>query len=236
MAQFSENTFQFTPEALALVGQARLAYIRKVYTYFSFGLLAAIVGALVSMNTGMVYFAAGNRLILFVAYIGAFFWAQSSADKPTRAVPTMILFTFISGVMLSPLLFSIAHSYIPGTGVQVIYNALFLTGIVFGGLTTYVYVSKKDFSFLGASLTIGAFVLIGAILINSFFVQSSNFDFAISIIGVIIFSGFVLVDTSLILRRANEIPPTSAALRLFLDFLNLFMFILRILTGSRGRN
>ncbi|MBS1904549.1 MAG: Bax inhibitor-1/YccA family protein [Bacteroidetes bacterium] len=234
MSQFAQ-AFQFTPDALALVGKARLAYVRKVYSYFTAGILAAIGGSILAMNSSLVFIAAQHRIILFIVYIGAFFLAQSSADKPARAVPTMILFTFISGVVLSPLLYAIAHSLIPGTGPGVIYNALILTGTVFAGLTAYVFVTKKDFSYLGATLTVGLFVIMGAILLN-IFMHSSSLDFAISIVGTIIFAGFVLVDTSLILKRAIEIPPTSAALKLYLDFLNLFLFILRILMGSRSRD
>jgi FtsH-binding integral membrane protein len=234
MSQLAQ-AFQFTPEAMALVGKARLAYIRKVYSYFGFGLLAAIAGTLISMNSQLMYLAAQHTIILIVVYFGAFFLAQKSADKPNRAVPTMLFFTFVTGVLLSPLLFAIAHSLIPGTGPQVIYNALILTSTVFAGLTAYVFVTKKDFSYMGATLTIGLFVIIGAMVLN-YFVHSSSLDFAISIVGTIIFAGFILVDTSLILKRAIEIPPTSAALKLYLDFLNLFLFILQILMGSRSRD
>ncbi len=234
MANYTDS-FQFTPDALSLVGEARLAYVRKVYSYFAMGIAAAIGGTLIAMNTGLVVIAAQYRFLMIIAYLGAFFFAQASANKPTRAVPTMVLFTFMSGVLISPLLYSIAHSYIPGTGVDLIYNALILTGMVFGGLTAYVFVTKKDFSFMAATVTIGLFVLLGAMILN-LFVGSSSLDLAISIIGVLIFSAFVLIDTSLILRKANQFPPTIAALRLYLDFLNLFLFILRILGGSRSRD
>jgi FtsH-binding integral membrane protein len=236
MAEFFQSTVAFTPDALALVGQARLAYIRKVYAYFGFGLLAAIGGSLVAMNSDLVFFTAQHGIVTFVVYLGAFFWAQASANKPTRAVPTMVLFTFISGVILSPLLYMLAHSANPAAGVGIIYDSLFLTALVFGGLTTYVFITKKDFSFLGGALTIGIFVLIGAMLINGFFAHSSSFDLGISVIGTLIMGGFILVDTSRILKYANQFPPTSAALSLYLDFLNLFLFILRILMGSRSRD
>jgi FtsH-binding integral membrane protein len=190
----------------------------------------------VAMNSELVFFTAQHGIITFLVYLGAFFWAQASADKPGRAVPTMVLFTFISGVILSPLLYMLAHSANPAAGVQLIYNSLFLTALVFGGLTTYVFVTKKDFSFLGGALTVGIFVLIGAMLINAFFAHSSSFDLGISVIGTLIMAGFILVDTSRILRYANQFPPTSAALSLYLDFLNLFLFILRILMGSRSRD
>ena len=88
---------------------------------------------------------------------------------------------------------------------------------------------------MGASLTIGLFMVIGVMIVN-FFVQSATLDLGLSIIGVIIFSGFILVDTSRIFKRAHEIPPSLAALNLYLDFLNLFLMILRLLSGGRNRS
>ena len=75
-------------------------------------------------------------------------------------------------------------------------------------------------------------MVIGASLVN-LFVQSSSLDLALSIIVVLLFSGFVLFDTSRILKRAHEMPPTLGALSLYLDFLNLFMALLNILGGRR---
>jgi FtsH-binding integral membrane protein len=149
-------------------------------------------------------------------------------------VPTLSVATFISGLFVAPMLYAIAHGYIRGTSTGTIYDALLLSGSIFGGLTLYTFVSKKDFSYLGASLTIGLFMLIGIMVIN-FFVQSTTLDLGLSIVGVIIFSGFILVDTSRILRRAHEVPPTLAALSLYLDFLNLFLMLLSVMSGGRGR-
>ena len=71
------------------------------------------------------------------------------------------------------------------------------------------------------------------ISIVKIFIQSTTMDLALSAIIVILFSGFILYDTSRILKNAHEIPPTLGALNLYLDFLNLFMAILRLLSRSR---
>jgi len=233
MDTFGQSSYSFTPDALTLVGQARIAYLRKVYSYFALGIAAAIGGSLLSMNTGLVYFALAHPFIGMIAFIGMAIFASSSANNPTRALPTLIAFTFVSGVIISPTLFAIAHGYVKGTGTGVIYDALFLTSLVFGSLTAYVFITKKDFSYMGASLMIGLFMVIGISLVN-IFVQSTTMDLALSAIIVILFSGFILYDTSRILKNAHEIPPTMAALNLYLDILNLFMAILRLL--SRGRD
>lgn len=232
MDNYGRSTFEFTPNALSLAGSARLAYIRKVYSYFALGIAAAVGGSLLAMNTGLVYFAMQHPFIGMIAFIGMAIFASSSASNPARALPTLLGFTFVSGVIISPTLFAIASGYIPNTGVGVIYNALFLTSLVFGSLTAYVFITKKDFSYMGASLTIGLFMVIGISIVN-IFIQSTTMDLALSAIIVILFSGFILYDTSRILKNAHEIPPTLGALNLYLDFLNLFMAILRLLSRSR---
>ncbi|MEP7235107.1 MAG: Bax inhibitor-1/YccA family protein, partial [Ignavibacteriota bacterium] len=204
MDTYGSQSYSFTPEAMTLVGEARLAYIRKVYGYFALGIAAAIGGSLLSMNTGLVYFSLQHPFIGLIAFLGMAIFASSSASSPTRAVPTLLGFTFVSGVIISPTLFAIAHGYVAGVGTGIIYNALFLTSLVFGSLTAYVFLTKKDFSYMGASLTIGLFMLIGVSLVNMF-VQSSTMDLALSAITVILFSGFILYDTSRILKRAHEI-------------------------------
>ncbi len=234
MDNLANPVYSFTPEALQLVGEARLAYVRKVYTYFGIAIASAIAGTLIAMNTGLAFSFANAPIIGIIAFFGSIWFASRSANNPSRAVPTLSIATFISGLFVAPMLYAIAHGYIRGTSTGTIYDALLLSGSIFAGLTLYTFVSKKDFSYLGASLTIGLFMLIGVMLVN-IFVRSTTLDLGLSIVGVIIFSGFILVDTSRILRRAHEVPPTLAALSLYLDFLNLFLMLLRLMSGGSDR-
>jgi modulator of FtsH protease len=234
MNSYSNPVYSFTPEALQLVGEARLAYVRRVYSYFSIAVASAIAGTLIAMNTGLAFSFAHSPIVGMIAFFGSMWFAMRSANNPSRAVPTLSIATFISGMFVAPMLYAMAHGYIRGTSTATIYDALILSGSIFGGLTLYTFVSKKDFSYMGASLSIGLFMLIGISIVN-IFVQSTTLDLGLSIIGVVIFSGFILVDTSRILRRAHEVPPTLAALSLYLDFLNLFIMMLRIL-GAGGRS
>jgi modulator of FtsH protease len=235
MANFGDPVYSFTPEALQLVGTARLAYVRTVYSYFLIAVASAIAGALIAMNTDLAFSFARSPFIGIIVFFGAFWFASRSANNPSRAVPSLSIATFVSGLFVAPMLYAIAHGYIRGTSTGTIYDALVLSGSIFAGLTLYTFVSKKDFSYMGASLTIGLFMVIGLMIVN-FFVQSTTLDLGLSIIGVIIFSGFILVDTSRILKRAHEIPPSLAALNLYLDFLNLFLMLLRLLSGGRNRS
>lgn len=234
MENFANPVYSFTPEAIQLVGEARLAYVRKVYTYFSIAVASAIAGTLIAMQSNLAFSFARSPFIGIAVFFGSIWFAGKSANNPSRAVPTLSIATFVSGMFVAPMLYAIAHGYMRGLTTASIYDALFLSGSMFAGLTIYTFVSKKDFSYMGASLTIGLFMLIGFSIINIFF-RSSTLDLGLSIIGVVIFSGFILVDTSRILKRAHEVPPTLAALSLYLDFLNLFMMILRIM-GAGGRS
>jgi modulator of FtsH protease len=222
--------YNFTPEALSLAGVARLAYIRKVYSFFGLAILAGIGGAIVSIQTGLVMAMAGSPIIGLILFIGAVWVAGRQADNPVLAIPLLSLSAFVSGLVASPLIF-----YVAGTqGIGAVYSAALLTTTVFTGLTVYTWVSKKDFSYMGASLMIGLFLLIGVGLVNMF-VQSSTLALASSIVAVILFSGFILFDTSRILRQPHLVPPTLAALSLYMSFFNLFLSILQII-GIGGRD
>jgi modulator of FtsH protease len=234
MSNFAQPIYSFTPDALQLVGEARLAYVRKVYSYFLVAIGSAAFGTLLAFQSDLGVSFARSPFFAIIALIGSVWFASRSANNPTLAVPTLGVATFISGLVVAPTLYVIAHGYIQGMTVGTIYSALTLSGSIFVGLTAYTWVSKKDFSYLHASLSIGLFMIIGVMIVNMF-VRSSSIDLGVSIVGVVLFSGFILADTSRILRRAHEVPPTLAALNLYLDFLNLFMFILRILGGGRGR-
>jgi modulator of FtsH protease len=234
MNNFGQPVYSFTPEALQLVGEARLAYVRKVYTYFLVAIGSAAFGTLLAFQSDLAISFARAPFIAIIALFGSVWFAGRSANNPSLAVPTLGVATFISGLVVAPTLYVIAHGYVRGMTVATIYDALLLSSSTFVGLTTYAWLSKKDFSYLYASLMIGFWMVLGVMIINMF-VQSSSVDLGVSIIGAILFSGFILADTSRILRRAHEIPPTLAALNLYLDFLNLFMFILRILGGGRDR-
>jgi FtsH-binding integral membrane protein len=137
-------------------------------------------------------------------------------------------FTFLIGVLFAPII-KIFEQSAPG----IVGQAAFLTTLVFGSLTAYAFISRKDFSYLGGMLFVGLIALIVGGLANVFFFKSSGASYWMAWVTVFLFSGFVLYDTSQIIHRYDERGYCAAALSLFLDFLNLFMAILRILGGSR---
>jgi modulator of FtsH protease len=229
-----------------------IAYLRKVYALFGGGILFAIVGALVALYAGtptsigqgsealalppIVAFTVEHFFMTMIVYFGAFFVASSLRRKPGINVAALFGYTFVTGLFIAPSLFfaQLMASHGATLDPSPIRDAFLLTGAAFTGLTGYVFVTKKDFSFLGASLSMGLWVLLGAMLLG-FFLNSAALQLAIASVGVLLFSGYILYDTSRILRSEGEREPVSDALGLFLDVVNLFLFLLRILSSSRNR-
>ncbi|MGQ3296159.1 MAG: Bax inhibitor-1/YccA family protein, partial [Shinella sp.] len=119
-------------------------------------------------------------------------------------------------------------------------QTLFVTAAAFGSLSLFGYTTKRDLSAMGSFLVMGLFGLIIASLVN-LFLQSSALDFAISAIGVLVFAGLTAWDTQKIKEMYFEADDAAVAgrkaimgaLTLYLDFINLFLFMLRFL-GNRN--
>ena len=199
--------------------EARMAFLRKVYTLLTLSLLTAAVGAYV----GRLFVSPGLMLVLFIAEIALIFVAMGVRRKPGWNVAALFAFTGVSGLTLGPVMLVY--------NAAVIQEALVLTVLIFAGLTFYVIASKKDFSFLGGFLITGLIVVLVGSLLNAFFFHSAAGEFVIAAGGVILFSGFILYDTSNILRYYDVEDYTSATLALYLDLLNLFLFLLRLLSN-----
>src|SRR5881296_976703 len=101
MENFANPVYSFTPEALQLVGEARLAYVRKVYSYFSIAVASAIAGTLISMQSDLAFSFAHSPIIGLIVFLGAFWFASASANNPSRAVPTLSIATFVSGMFVA---------------------------------------------------------------------------------------------------------------------------------------
>lgn len=228
---------------------ARLSFLRKVYALFFAGVLSAAGGAMAALYTGtpvgvakgvavppLVAFVMQHSIISIVIYFAAFFGLSAVRHKPRINVVALLGFTFISGLFIAPALFVATLMAKMGATLSSnpVRDAFLLAGAGFGGLTGYALISRKNFSFLGGMLWMGLLVLLGAMLIGMF-VGSQVFHLAIASVGVLLFGAYVLYDTSRLLHSDEPITPVDAAISLYLDFLNLFLFLLQILaSGRRG--
>jgi modulator of FtsH protease len=231
----------------------KLAFLRKVYGLFTGSLVTATVGAVLALYAGgdlsrvnimvgdqvmrvppLVFFFVNHWIIGIALFLGSFFAASALRERPGINVAALFGASFISGLYIAPMLFFVTAMASQGQTMTAapVRDAFVLSVVGFTGLTSYAMLSKRDFSFLGGFLSMGLWVLIGASLL-SLFVGGNAFGLAIASVGVLLFGGFILYDTSRILRDPTNRDPVGAAIGLYLNFLNLFLFLLRILGSSR---
>lgn len=222
------------------------AHMNKVYGLMSVamivtGLVAWAVGsndALLSIFRDPVTMRP-NILgwIATFAPLGVVFLFGATLHRMSAATAQLVFYAFAALMGLS-----ISYIFAVYTGVSIAQTFL-ITAISFAGLSLYGYTTKRDLSAMGTFLLMGLIGLIVASLVN-LFLQSSAFAFAISVIGVLIFAGLTAFDTQRIkntyLEHAHsgdsEWLAKSAimgALNLYLDFLNLFMFLLQFFGSQR---
>ena len=207
----------------------RLAFVRKVYALFFAATLFAIGGVLLGFAVPDLMIAAlEHPIIMLLAMVGGVFAATAVRHKPGINLVALFGFTTLTGVIISPLLWMISLSN-PAS----ILEAGVLTVGIFGGLTAYVFVTKKDFSFLRGLLVTGLIIVILAGLLNILIVGSEALYFAGAVATLLLFSGFVLYDTSNIIRRYPTNEYVAGALALYLDAFNIFLALLRILNSGR---
>ena len=210
-------------------------YMTKVYNYMGLGLLATALSAYIGATSGVYVALAQTPLIWLVIFaplgMVLFLSARLHKLKSSTAKNMFWLYAGLTGLSLSYVLLAY-------TGVSVVRTFL-ITAIAFGSLSLYGYTTKRDLSAFGAFLMMGLVGLIVAMLVN-FFLQSSALHFAVSVIGVLIFAGLTAYDTQDIkriyyagdTRELAEKKAIMGALRLYLDFINMFLFLLQFL-GNR---
>jgi len=139
-------------------------------------------------------------------------------------------FVLASGALLGP----IVGTYVGLGMASTVAAAAVVTAVTFTALTAVVFLTGKNFSFLGGMLFVGLIALVVAMLVNRFFLHSAGFDWWMSAGGAVLFCGFILYDTSNVVRvygPGNMVVP--AVISLYLDILNLFLLLLHLLGGRR---
>ena len=152
--------------------------------------------------------------------------------QPATALALFLVYAALLGVMLSSILFTYTHTSIV--------RVFFISAASFGALSLYGYTTKRDLSPIGAFLIMGLIGLFIAMIVNMFW-QNGMMAFIISVVGVLIFAGLTAWDTQKIkeMYDANEDGTVTGrkavmgALTLYLDFINLFLFMLRLIGDRR---
>ena len=209
-------------------GEERATLVRRTYSLVFASVIITMIGAAFGLSQPAIMRAVMDHPILsFLCVLAPLFLASRSARQFPANLGFTFLFTFAEGVLLSPVLFFYSRA-MPGVLTQ----AAVLTLGAFGSLTLFAFASRRDFSALGSFLTVGLWVLIGTMLLNMFF-HNPGADLWLAGVGLMIFSGFVVYDTWKIRNVYGPDDYVLAAVNIYLDLLNIFMFLLRLLGGRR---
>jgi FtsH-binding integral membrane protein len=252
MSDFDRNVaargFGAAGQAAAIDAGLR-AYMLRIYNYMGIGVALTGVVAYFTFNAAVVDTAAGQlaltpfgqtiyggplMIALFVGTLGIVFFLSFRINKLQASTALMLFMGYAAllGLMLS----SVMLTY---TGASIA-RTFFISAASFGALSLYGYTTQRDLSPIGSFLIVGLFGLILAMVVN-IFLKSTGLDFAISAIGVLIFAGLTAWDTQKIkeMYDANDDGTVSGrkavmgALTLYLDFINLFLFMLRFMGDRR---
>ena len=208
--------------------------MRRVYGKMFLGLLVtAITSVLVMSNATLMSLFFSSRatfFILAIAELGLVFYLSARIDKlqPSTATALFYLYAVLNGVTLTPIFLIYTASSIA--------TVFFITAGTFGVMALIGYTTKTDLSSMGKILFMALIGLVIATVVNMF-IKSNGFMMILSYVGVLIFVGLTAYDTQRIKNMLLEAPDASegaqkvallGALALYLDFINLFIYLLRI--------
>lgn len=226
-------TLSRTPYSGTAGEVVRNRVLRNTYWLLALSLIPTVLGAAVGMYTGLNQVMATSpgmsAIIFLVGAFGLMFAIEKNKDS-SLGVGLLLLFTFFMGVMLSRLLgFVLGMS----NGSQLVMMAFGGTAVVFGTMATLATTIKRDLSGMQKFLFIGAIVILVAALAN-IFLQLPALMLTISVLAIVIFSAFMLVDLQRVVN-GGETNYVSATLAIYLDVYNVFSNLLALL-GIFGGN
>ena len=217
-------------------------FVRSVYNWMCIGLaLTGSIAFYVSTSETMLHLVFGNRLIFFgliIAELALVFSISGMVNRMSAGTATglFVLYSALNGVTLSFIFLAYARASIVST--------FFICSATFLACSVYGWTTKRDLTSLGGFLMMGLIGIIIASLVNVF-IRSSAMTMVVSYIGVIVFVGLTAYDTQKLKNMAVSQPAgvdravirkgaILGALSLYLDFINLFLMLLRIFGGSRN--
>ena len=245
---FNQRTYSKTVDQ-AGIDEGLRAYMLKVYNYMTTGLVltgfiayffgkasvaAFTPNGVILTSLGQALFNSGLSWIIMLAPLGFVFYLSARINKMSvsSAQITFWLFASIMGL-------SLASVFVQFTGTSIA-RVFFITAGTFAAMSLYGYTTKRDLTKLGGFLFMGLIGIILASIVN-IFVQSGPMAFIISIIGVLVFVGLTAYDTQTIKNMyyagdSDSVGSKKAlmgALRLYLDFINLFILLLQLFGQRR---
>ena len=220
----------------AVIDEGLRAYMLRVYNYMASGLLlTGIVAYAVAQSPALLNAIYGTPLqwVVMLAPLGVVFFLSARLHKMSTAAAQASFWAFAALMGLS-----ISYIFVAYTGTSIA-RVFAITAGTFGAMSLYGYTTKRDLTGMGSFLFMGLIGIILASLVN-LFLQSPMMAWVISVVGVLVFVGLTAYDTQKIKEEYYEgdshdvmtKKSIHGALRLYLDFLNLFMMLLHLF-GNR---
>ncbi len=198
--------------------------LRNTYWLLALSMVPTVLGAWIGVSIGINQFLSpGIGLIVFLAGAFGFMFAIEKTKNSAAGVPMLLAFTFFMGLMLSRLVSVVLATSGPGT-VMLAFGG---TAAIFLAMATLSSVVKRDLSGMGKFLTIGAVMLLVALIAN-FFLQSAALMITLAVLGMGIFTAFILYDLKRV-RDGHETNYITATLGVYLSVFNVFQFLLALL-------
>ena len=222
----------------------RAGFIRRTYAHLAGAIIAftAIETLLLTQLSDVAKMSilrsmlGGSWILVMFAFIGvgwlAQYWARNQTSVSSQYLG-LSLYVVAECLIFLPLLI-IANWQERIQGVNILGNAAILTLAVAGGLTTVVFVTKKDFAFMGPILSVCTWVALGFIICGLIFGFSLGLFFVLAMIGLM--SGWILYETSNVLHHYPTTMHVAAALELFAAIATLFWYIVRLLMIMSSRD
>lgn len=216
----------------AAAGANAQSLLSKVLTLLSLSMLTAGVGLAVGLQlirSGNIGFLFPAIILEFVVLIALMITGRVLKRAAVLNLVLLFAFTFISGLTIS----AVIASYVAIGAEKAVAEALVLTGVLTVGLGMYAWTTRRNLSRLGPILFVGLLTLVVA-SIFSIFLSFGWLSFAIAVGGVVIFSGYILYDVQRIKYTENTLAAAILlTVSLYLDIINLFLSLLRLLGGGR---
>jgi FtsH-binding integral membrane protein len=242
MANWSDPRTTAVPRSTTVgVGEAAFdaglrSYMLSVYNYMASGVLLTGIVALLFANSGLAaqMLATPMRWLIILAPLAFVMVLSFGINRLSTTAAQGLFWAFAVAMGLS-----MSSIFLVYTGTSIA-QTFFATAAAFAGLSLFGYTTKKDLSGLGTFLIMGVVGLLVAMVIN-IFLQSTMMQLAISAIGVLIFAGLTAYDTQKIKSMYFHVQGTDfagksvvmAALTLYLDFVNMFTFLLQFMGDRR---
>ena len=225
--------------ALPHVEVAQRSFIVKVYAWMALALtLTALIAMTVASYEGLIGAILTNRILFFgliIAQLGLVILLSARIDKMSAATATFVFFAYAA---LTGVTFSVIFAIYTAASIA---STFFVTAGTFGVMSAYGYFTRRDLTSWGNLLFMGLIGIIIASVVN-IFMQNATVYWVVTILGVLIFVGLTAYDTQKIKKMGAEVSIESeegrkravmGSLALYLDFINLFLMLLRLLGRRR---